>query len=85
MRMSLCLKCVKNDLITKITSHQALNILDILSDEKQGLTILSNLGAVSSLNDFKISTGEPNNMADKIIDKILSFPADSEVCCNISN
>ena len=68
------------DFDTKINLLQALQILDLLSNEKQGVTILSNLGAVCSLNDFKTTTGEPNDMVDKIIDKILANPAEPEVC-----
>ena len=54
------------------TFSQVLHILDVLSNEKQGTAALGSLGGISSLNSYKISTGEPSDLADKIIDKILS-------------
>ena len=64
------------DLTLLSTVTQVLHILDILSDEKQGTSTLGSLGAMSLLNSFKASSGEPIDLVDKIMDKILSHPVE---------
>ena len=58
------------------TFSQVLQILDILSNEKQGTAALGSLGGLSSLNCYKKHSSKPSDLADKIIDKILSHPTE---------
>lgn len=52
--------------------------MDLLSDENQGISTLGNIGALQSLNRYKSRSKTYNELADKIIDKMLA--QSTEVC-----